>query len=163
MYQSKPNNPLNQDGIRLRTTRGFTLIEVMIVVAIIGILASIAIPTYNRYIARAQLSEPIELLVGGKNPMAEFYESKGRWPTNASSVMGTTQGKYTSQITIQTGSNNTSPTLVLRATLVATDVNVSIAGKTVDLQTNDGGKTWECSASGVTPLPDDLMPSACRR
>lgn len=162
MYQSKPNNPLKQDGIRLRTTGGFTLIEAMIVVAIIGILASIAIPAYNRYVARAQLSEPIELLVGGKNTMAEFYESKGRWPQNASSVIGTTQGKFTAEVTIQTGANNTNPTMVLRATLVASNVNISIAGKTVDLQTTDGGKTWKCFASGAAPLPESLMPSACR-
>src|SRR3989440_7895810 len=87
--------------------KGFTLIELMIVVAIIGILAAIAIPAYQDYIARAQVSEAVELLAGGKTPSAEFYADKGRWPQAAGSVMGNQKGKYTSLVTISSGAAST--------------------------------------------------------
>jgi len=74
--------------------KGFTLIELMIVVAIIGILAAVAIPAYQDYIARAQMSEAVSLLGSGKTPFSEYFADKGDWPATASAVMGNTSGKY---------------------------------------------------------------------
>jgi type IV pilus assembly protein PilA len=136
--------------------KGFTLIELMIVVAIIGILAAIAIPAYNDYIARAQASEGVELLAGGKTPMAEFFADNGRWPNAADSVMGTLTGKYVSAVDIQSG-NNTSGTLVLRATFKNVNVNKNISGGTVTLTTDDA-KSWICSGS----IDSKFRPSSCR-
>src|SRR5690349_22230980 len=73
-------------GIGMRQAKGFTLIELMIVVAIIGILAAIAIPAYQDYIARAQASEAVQLLAGGKTPLYEFFANEGRWPMDPGSV-----------------------------------------------------------------------------
>src|SRR4051812_30134099 len=86
--------------------KGFTLIELMIVVAIIGILAAVAIPAYQDYIARAQVSEAVNLMGGGKTPLAEYFSDKGSFPPAPSSVMGNTAGKYTSIIRY---SNATAP------------------------------------------------------
>src|SRR3954465_3377907 len=95
--------------IRMKSLqKGFTLIELMIVVAIIGIQAAVAIPAYQDYIARAQVSEAVSLLGSGKTPMAEYFASQGIWPTAASDVMGNTSGKYTSSISIG-GSTTTAP------------------------------------------------------
>jgi len=141
--------------------QGFTLIELMIVVAIIGILAAFAIPAYEDYIARTQASEGIELMGGGKTPMAEFYADKGRWPNAAGSVMGNTIGKYTSSVAMSFGANATPPTMTLTATLKAavSGVNNKVAAKTVTLSTADGGKNWTCAAGTVDTK---YVPGACK-
>ena len=145
--------------------KGFTLIELMIVVAIIGILAAVAIPAYQDYTARAQVTEAVELLSGGKTPMAEYYADKGVYPAAAASVMGNLRGKYTSVIAI---GGVTGGTLTLLATMKPTGVNASIASGTITLQTQDGGKVWDCSltqaALGGAPgsIVAKYRPAACR-
>jgi type IV pilus assembly protein PilA len=139
--------------------KGFTLIELMIVVAIIGILAAIAIPAYNDYIARAQASEGVELLAGGKTPYAEFHSDKGRWPAAINSILSIRKGKYVDTIT----QNVTSTTVVtLTATFKPTDVNANLASKTIDYVTKDGGSTWECSTGAANGVDNKYLPGACR-
>ena len=145
--------------------KGFTLIELMIVVAIIGILAAVAIPAYQDYTARAQVTEAVELLSGGKTPMAEYYADKCQWPLTAGSVMGNLKGKYTSVVAIGGTSGGT---LTLEATMKPTGVNANIVSKTITLQTQDGGKVWDCSltqaATGGAPgsIIAKYRPAACR-
>jgi len=138
--------------------KGFTLIELMIVVAIIGILAAVAIPAYQDYIARSQVSEAISLTAGGKTPLAEYYADKGVWPTTASDVMGTTSGKYVSGISITTGAG-ISGALALTATMQTSNVNSAIAGSTLILSTADGGKAWSCTGGSITAK---YKPASCR-
>jgi type IV pilus assembly protein PilA len=143
--------------------KGFTLIELMIVVAIIGILAAVAIPAYQDYIARAQVSEAVSLLGSGKTPFAEFYASQGSWPTAASDVMGNTQGKYTTSISVGASNSAAPGAVTLIATMRASSVNANIANSTVGLNSLDGGKIWTCftTATGA-PLASKYVPSNCR-
>ena len=84
--------------------KGFTLIELMIVVAIIGILAAIAIPAYQNYTIRAQVTEGLTLADGWKTAIAEYYANTGNWPSGGN-LAGTTVsvGKYESAVTVTTG------------------------------------------------------------
>ena len=90
--------------MRKKLQKGFTLIELMIVVAIIGILAAIAIPAYQNYTIRAQVTEGLNMSGGWKAAIAEYYANNGTWPALANltgSVAST--GKYVSNITVLAG------------------------------------------------------------
>ena len=134
--------------------KGFTLIELMIVVAIIGILAAIAIPAYQDYIARSQMSEPVSLMSGMKTPLAEFYADRGAWPGALASVTDTSTGKYTQTIA-GAGSGSV---YTLTATMKAAGINKNIQGKTVTLTTT-GGTSWTCNGGTVA---DKYLPGSCR-
>ena len=149
--------------------KGFTLIELMIVVAIIGILAAIAIPAYSDYIARAQTSEAVELLSGAKTPLAEFFADKGRYPSVLGSAVGTLAGKYVGSLTYK----GSAPligvgTVVVLATMkvLASGVNRDVGGKVMALETRDGGKIWYCGKTVTTPgdttFDEKFIPGACK-
>jgi len=141
--------------------RGFTLIELMIVVAIIGILAAVAVPAYQDYIARAQVSEAVYLLQSGKTGLAEYYGDKTSWPSAASEAVGNTAGKYTSGIAIL--GSSTTGSVTLEATMKTSGINSAITSGTALLYTLDGGRTWECKTGvSATPLAAKYLPSVCR-
>ena len=144
-----------------RMQKGFTLIELMIVVAIIGILAAVAIPAYQDYLARSQMSEAVNLMASGKTPLAEYFADKGIWPVALSDVMGNTVGKYTASIeTTGTATiSGTASTYTLAASMKTSTINAAITGKTVYLSTTDSGRTWNCTAGTVDAK---YLPGACR-
>lgn len=134
--------------------KGFTLIELMIVVAIIGILAAVAIPAYSDYTARAQVTEAMSLTSGLKTPLVEYVSDTGALPVGITSVGGTDAGKYVETITL----SGTAPAITMTATMKATGVNAKIQNSTFIMASPDG-KTWDCSGGGI---PASLKPGACK-
>ena len=146
--------------------KGFTLIELMIVIAIIGILAVIALPAYQDYTARAQVSEAITLMEGQKSAVVEYYADKGAWPkdNDAAGIAAAAdiKGKYVAQVNVADG--------VLTATMKSSDVNKDIQNKTISLSpkiTNaaadsKGSFTWTCAPGTTNGVDPKFLPSSCR-
>ncbi len=139
--------------------KGFTLIELMIVVAIIGILAAIAIPAYQDYTIRSQVSEGLSLAAGSKTAVAEFFTNRGDWPADNDSA-GVAQatsitGNYVTQVEIAAG--------VITVTYGNT-ANAKISGDHLVLSPGDSGGSisWTCGATG-TDLEPKYLPSSCRQ
>ena len=145
--------------------KGFTLIELMIVVAIIGILAAVAIPSYQDYTARAQVSEAMSLNSGMKTALSEYFADQGRFPTGPGSVSNTLNGKYVSTITF---SNQAGGTLNVDATLRTAGVAAAVQGKIFSVATTNGAIRWTCGtvvgsqAVATTTLDSKYVPGACK-
>ena len=143
----------------MKKQQGFTLIELMIVVAIIGILAAIAIPAYQDYTIRAQVSEGLSLSAGAKAAVAEFYQDQGVWPNNNTQagleVSGNITGNYVTQVAVGAQDG------VITVTY-GNQANANITGDTLTLSAtdNNGSVSWAC-ANGAG-LQDKWLPAACR-
>nr|WP_101134343.1 pilin [Neisseria meningitidis] len=122
--------------------KGFTLIELMIVIAIVGILAAVALPAYQDYTARAQVSEAILLAEGQKSAVTEYYLNHGIWPANNSDAGVATsseiKGKYVEKVEVANG--------VITATMASSNVNKEIKGKKLSLwaKRQAGSVKWFC-------------------
>ncbi|HEZ5073469.1 TPA: pilin [Neisseria meningitidis] len=122
--------------------KGFTLIELMIVIAIVGILAAVALPAYQDYTARAQVSEAILLAEGQKSAVTEYYLNHGTWPKNNTSAGVATsaniKGKYVEKVEVKNG--------VITAEMKSSGVNKEIQGKKLSLwaKRQDGSVKWFC-------------------
>lgn len=141
--------------------KGFTLIELMIVIAIVGILAAVALPAYQDYTARAQMSEALTLAEGQKAAVVEYYSDNGVFPANNNSAgiatASTIKGKYVAKVEV--GANTSGATIT--STMNTSGVNKDISGKTLVLEgkQNSGSFEWTCKAGTVD---NKFLPSSCR-
>ena len=154
--------------------KGFTLIELMIVVAIIGILAAIAIPAYQDYITRSQVSEAVTLGGGLKSPLAEYGADKNAWPTlvgadvsapSAGELNATLVGKYSTVVTKAAADIGTYPAGQISIAMTTGKASGSVLTYT----TGNGGSTWACgnttvdSATGSgTDIDAKYLPNSCK-
>ncbi|ENS6650756.1 pilin, partial [Neisseria gonorrhoeae] len=123
--------------------KGFTLIELMIVIAIVGILAAVALPAYQDYTARAQVSEAILLAEGQKSAVTEYYLNHGEWPANNGSAGVASsptdiKGKYVKEVEVKNG--------VVTAKMLSSGVNNEIKDKRLSLwgRRENGSVKWFC-------------------
>jgi type IV pilus assembly protein PilA len=151
-----------------KVQQGFTLIELMIVVAIIGILAAIAIPAYQDYTIRAQVSEGLAITSAAKVAVTEYWQDRGAMPPSAAdaglpAAATDIAGKYVSQVALTANTGVLTVTYSSTAPQVANDkIDAATLILTPDTTTASGAVNWICTGGATLGANDKWLPSACR-
>jgi type IV pilus assembly protein PilA len=145
-------------NIQHKAQQGFTLIELMIVIAIIGILAAIALPAYQDYTIRAKMSEPVAGLAEAKTTYTEYYSANGYVPANQydSGIAVTRHGKILEQVIVASGSPLITAHVVNGIIPSQTGSTILLSGVTQE----DGTILWTCRAGAN--IASKYLPSTCR-
>jgi type IV pilus assembly protein PilA len=145
--------------------KGFTLVELMIVIAIIGVLVAIAIPAYHNYTTRAQISEALDMASAFKAELLAVYGTSGDCPTSPIDFgldsSGTINSKYVQSVSINT--MHSGALCAFDFTFNTVGMNASVAGKTLTFAmmnyAGNGAARWECVSSQIRQL---YLPAICK-
>jgi len=141
-----------------RNQQGFTLIELMIVVAIIGFLVTVALPAYQSYTARSKISEVLVMADSAKSVISDFYMSAGRMPastTQANVNTSVAQSQYISAIAFSTTTSSATITYTLQN--VGTTGDIALVGTA-----SANGIAWRCDTPATT-VDNKYLPNNCRQ
>ncbi|MBE3663551.1 prepilin-type N-terminal cleavage/methylation domain-containing protein [Vibrio navarrensis] len=145
---------------RVTKQQGFTLIELMIVVAVIGVLASIAIPQYQKYVAKSEVASALATLTGVKTNVEAYAVENGAFPaTGKEGELGVPSTIPSGTIAFATTGSAATGTITF--TFKASGVSNLITGKSFALA-RDGSGTWTCDGTSSDAVTDDLLPKNCR-
>ncbi len=144
--------------MKAQMQKGFTLIELMIVVAIIGILAAVALPAYQDYTVRAKISEAIGFGAAAKTAVSEHVMSQDEWPKNNTEAGLALSTSISSNVVASVGVGNANGIITIK---LSSDGLSGANGKefTLDGATSGSGVSWTCKPGSV---PSKFMPSSCR-
>jgi len=141
-----------------RLSGGFTLIELMIVVAIIAIIAAIAIPAYQDYVIRSQVAEGFNLFGGVRPTLEEYYANTGDFPpeNDVGGIEGQIQGTYVSMVDARSQPGK----VIIRFDMPKTNATIRGLGIIMSAVTSSGSIVWTCDRT--MSMPPKYLPSGCR-
>ena len=146
-----------------RAQQGFTLIELMIVIAIVGILAAIALPAYQDYTIRAKMGEPMAALAEAKTAVQEFYVARGFLPDDGATA-GITEFQNKDIVKSVWFDSSSGP--ILRASVQTSLYSGANAGTDTFMLSgttrSDGSIIWKCKTDDTSPIPVKYLPGTCR-